>query len=152
MQAEPKSRQERAIAALFSLCETVEKRGGHRLGLVVFATRVEVLCPLTRDYDHFRFVLQQLADGNLVPDIYPKSKADISGTRIGAALIAAAQLHDPRAQGAQDILLISDGDDPARDQEWQQGIAAARKLSMPVDVVGVGDPDVGWPCTTRRNW
>jgi Ca-activated chloride channel family protein len=149
MLAEPKSRQERAIAALLHLCDTIEKRGGHRLALVGFAARPEVLCPLTHDYGHFRFVLEQLADKNLVPDVYPRTESDFSGTRIGAALILAVRLHDATETGARDILLLSDGDDPARDREWQVGIAAVQQAHIPVDVVGVGDPDQDWTIPTK---
>ncbi len=149
MRAEPKSRQERAVAALQQLCDTVEKRGGHRLALVVFAAHAKILCPLTHDYGHFRNILKELVERRLVPDIYPDKKTDVSGTRIGAALEAAVQLHDPLFEGAQDILLLSDGDDPADDQEWRQGIIAARAAHIPVDAVGVGDPETAWPIPTE---
>lgn len=149
MSAEPKSRRERAIAALVHLCDTVEKRGGHRLALIVFAAHAEIVCPLTHDYDHFRFVLGELGSGKLQPPIYPTSGTEISGTRIGAALALAVQLHGTRSPGAQDILLVSDGDDPGGDKEWRQGIQATRPFGLPVDVVGVGDPDTSWPIPTE---
>jgi len=46
-----------------------------------------------------------------------------------------------RFTGAQDILLLSDGDDPARDEEWSAGIAPAQNLKIPIHVVGIGTPD-----------
>jgi Ca-activated chloride channel family protein len=149
MLAEPKSRQERAITALLHLCNTIEKRGGHRLALLGFAARPEILCPLTHDYDHFRFVLEQLSDQKFVPDVYPRSESEHSGTRIGAALVLAVQLHDATETGARDILLLSDGDDPGRDEEWTAGIAAVQQAHIPVDIVGVGDPDHDWTIPTK---
>src|SRR5690606_21737910 len=68
-----------------------------------------------------------------------------SGTRIGAALQAAVDAHDPRFPGAQDILLVSDGDDPEDDREWLRGADAARKAGFPVHAVGIGNPDAAAP-------
>src|SRR2546423_762369 len=48
------SRLGRAKDALRELADAVQARGGHRLGLVVFAGQAAVVCPLTHDYDHFR--------------------------------------------------------------------------------------------------
>ena len=64
-----------------------------------------------------------------------------SGTRIGEALKAAVAAHDKRFPGYQDIVLISDGDDPADDREWVRGADEARKAEIPVHTVGVGNPD-----------
>lgn len=138
MLAEAPSRLERAKAGLVDLADTVQRRGGHRLGLVVFAGRGRVVCPLTHDYDHFRYALDRLDAQYPPPDLGPLPGAD-SGTRIGEGLRLALGLHDPRFRGAQDILLVSDGDDPARDAEWRAAAAEAREAQVPVHVVGVGD-------------
>lgn len=141
MLAEQPSRFQRAKASLADLCDTVQRRGGHRLGLVVFAGHGRIVCPLTHDYDHFRDVLDQLDPEAPPVDLAPHGEG-ASGTRIGAGLLAAVEgAHDDRATGSQDIILISDGDDPARDEEWRRGAAAARQRGIPVHVVGVGDPD-----------
>src|SRR5438093_641389 len=47
MFAEAPSRLERARAMLLDLGRAVEKRGGHRLALVLFAGRARLACPLT---------------------------------------------------------------------------------------------------------
>ena len=39
--------------------------------------------------------------------------------------------------GPQDILLLSDGDDPVGDDEWARGIAAARAQKIPVYDIGI---------------
>ena len=54
---------------------------------------------------------------------------------------AAVAAHDKRFPGYQDIVLISDGDDPADDREWVRGADEARRAEIPVHTVGVGDPD-----------
>jgi Ca-activated chloride channel family protein len=144
MLAETPSRLDRARTALLDLCNAVEKRGGHRLALVLFAARARLVCPLTEDCDHVRELIGQLDEfldaGELLP-----GPGDVSGTRIGAALEEAVAAHDPRYQGAQDILLLSDGDDPAADGEWRKGIAAARELGIIVSTIGLGDPDNASP-------
>jgi Ca-activated chloride channel family protein len=134
----------RARDALAELVDTVQRRGGHRLALVVFAARARVVCPLTHDYDHFRANLTDLDPANPFLEISP-DKAAISGTRIGAGLREAVQARDPRFRGHQDILLLSDGDDPAHDDEWRDGLNLARKEGISVHTVGVGDPDNGSP-------
>jgi len=58
------SRQERAKEMLRELMDTLQKRGGHRVALVAFAARADVICPLTHDYDHFRDKLADLDAAN----------------------------------------------------------------------------------------
>jgi Ca-activated chloride channel family protein len=137
MLAEAPNRLERAKTALLDLVDTVQRRGGHRLALVVFAGRARVVCPLTHDYDHFRDALSQLDGNDPRPDLAPAADSP-SGTRIGEALVLALDLRDPRYQGAQDLLLLSDGDDPAHDEEWRSGAEEARAQHVPVHTVGVG--------------
>jgi Ca-activated chloride channel family protein len=140
MLAEQPSRFQRAKTALFDLSQEVQRHGGHRLGLVVFAGGAKVVCPLTHDYDHFREVLEQLDARELPEELTPAGA--LSGTRIGAAIREAVTVgHDERFRGFQDILLLSDGDDPAHDEEWRSGITAAQQARIPVHTVGVGDPD-----------
>jgi Ca-activated chloride channel family protein len=141
MLAEQPSRQERALRALNDLADTLERHGGHRVGLVVFAGKPLRLFPLTGDYDHLRAVLGQLDADNLPPEMRAGAE-DGSGTRIGSALRLAVETHEARFKGAQDILLISDGDDPANeDEEYIKGAEAARAARIPIHAVGVGDPD-----------
>ncbi len=141
MLAEQPSRLERARRALLDLADSLLQRGGHRVALVVFAARARVVCPLTHDYDHFREAVKQQDAANLPPELRPERNDDPSGTRIGAGLRAALAAHDPEASGFQDILLVSDGDDPARDEEeWAEGAAQARAAGVPIYCLGVGDP------------
>lgn len=133
-------RWQAARAGALDLLDAVAQRGGHRVGVVVFATHPKVICHLTTDYDHVRAVLEELDGAFPPPEIRPGPTEVISGTRIGAGLIAAVASHDPRFPGSQDIILISDGDDPGNDREWIRGADAARKADIPVHTVGIGDP------------
>jgi Ca-activated chloride channel family protein len=138
----PLARLTRARDALLDLSQAVQRRGGHRLALVVFAARARVACPLTHDYDHFRDALVE-AVAQPPAGIWPAGADAASGTRMGEGLRKAVAAHDPRFRGHQDVLMISDGDDPARDEEWQAAAQEARTAGIPVHTVGVGDPKQG---------
>jgi Ca-activated chloride channel homolog len=136
-----KTRWEAAKVGLRDVMDAVARRGGHRLAIIVFAARPVLLCPLTTDYDHIRAKVEEIDGRFPPPGCRPGSDPSItSGTRIGSALIAAIEAHDPRFTGSQDIILISDGDDPADDREWAKGADVARRAKTPVFTVGVGDP------------
>jgi len=137
-------RWEAARNAAIDLIDGMAKRGGHRVGVVVFAARTKVICRLTTDYDHARAIVTEI-NGDLPPvEVRPPVSVEMpSGTRIGAGLIAAVKAHDNRFPGYQDIILISDGDDPGEDKEWVRGADAAREARIPVHTVGVGDPENG---------
>ncbi len=132
----------RARDALIDLVENgLRERGGHRVALIVFAARPKVVCPLTQDYDHVAEALKTMSLHQPPIEVLPEKPGD-SGTRLGLALQAAVQAHDPRFEGHQDILLLSDGDDPASDEaaEREGGVAAAREHRIVVHTVGIGDP------------
>jgi Ca-activated chloride channel family protein len=134
------SRIELARRALLDLAAAVRQRGGHRLALVLFAGRAQLACPLTQDYDHFTEVIEGVAKAPLDPDLGP-GEGELSGTRIGLGLHEAVRALDERSAGVCDLLLLSDGDDPGRDGEWQFGVAEAKARGVPVITIGIGDPD-----------
>jgi Ca-activated chloride channel family protein len=144
MLAETPSRLELAREALDDLARALQRSGGHRVALIGFAGKPRILCPLTPDYDHFRAALKRAESLPDEADVRPGPGIP-SGTRIGAALSEAVSVHDPRFPGARDILLLSDGDDPARDGEWAVGAAAAREEGIPVYVIGIGNPEKASP-------
>ena len=134
-----KSRWEAARAGALDLLDAMERRGGHRVGVVLFAARPKVACPLTTDYAHVRAILEDIDGKYPPPECRPGADPNItSGTRIGSALVAAVETHDVRFTGSQDIILITDGDDPESDKEWIRGANAARAANIPVYTVGVG--------------
>lgn len=137
--ASPQARWQAARDAALDLISAARRRGGHRIGIVVFAARAKVFVPLTTDYDHLKQMLDEL-DAEVQPvEIRPADEFAKSGTRIGAACALAVQAHDDRFPGKQDIVLLSDGDDPADDREWAEGIAGARTAEIPIHTVGIGD-------------
>jgi Ca-activated chloride channel family protein len=139
MLAETPSRLERARTALLDLADKMEKRGGHRLALILCAGKAKLACPLTHDYDHFRWQLKELTIIAQERDLEP-GPGETSGTRLGQALALAIAADDARFPNTRDVLLLSDGDDPARDGEWKQGASAAAALGIRIHSIGVGDP------------
>jgi len=134
------TRFETAQSAALELVESLRTRGGHRVGVIIFAAKPMVWVPLTADYDHVSKKLLELDAAHVPLGIRP-SEDSKSGTRFGAALLLAIKQHDERYQGSQDVLLLSDGDDPANDREWALGVTPARRARIPVHSVGFGDPD-----------
>ncbi len=153
---EPAAGKERWLVARASLhdwLDHLKAQGGHRVGLVVFAVKPWIVCPLTSDYDHVAMRLDEFTPSSPPPEITSSSNEDYpSGTRIGSAIIAAVNLHDSRFPGFQDCLLLSDGDDPATDApaEIDAGIAVARTKNIPIHTIGLGDPDNALTITWRQ--
>jgi Ca-activated chloride channel family protein len=139
------SRLGRAKQALIELSYALQQRGGHRLGLVVFVASAKIVCPLTHDYDHFRRAVEGQDAANLPLEFRPKARGPTSGTRMGAGLKMAVQAHRSGAPGPGVILMLSDGDDPARDEEWREGALEAKGNQIPVFTVGLGDPKPKYP-------
>ena len=138
--ASGKARWQSAVAGSVDLLDWMKTRGGHRIAVVIFAARPLLLVPLTTDFDHARAKLSEL-NGRFPPAAIRPDRDDFpSGTRIGAAVTFAVDSLDQRFVDFRDVILISDGDDPANDREWATGIAAARKANVPLHTVGIGDP------------
>jgi Ca-activated chloride channel family protein len=139
------SRQLRARQALLDLSYAFEKRGGSRLALVVFAAKARIVCPLTHDYSHFRQAVLAQDAARIPLDLRPQPDGPTSGTRMGAGLKMAIQAHKSSGPAPGPILMLSDGDDPARDREWREGAVAAQQRQIPVFTIGVGDPHPKFP-------
>lgn len=135
----PPARWQAAIEGIVELLQSLQRRGGSRVGVVIFASRAVAWIPLTADLDYVTARVRDLDATTPPPAIRPEDDS-VSGTRIGAAILAGVAMHDTRFPGAQDLILFSDGDDPARDRDWVAGVSKAREAGIPVHVVGVGDP------------
>ena len=127
------NRLAQAKAAARSLAMAVRRDGGHRLGLLTFAGRADVHCPLTRDYGLF---LKRLEDATT-------DGVARRGTSIGEALRQAVRAFGELEPGYTDLILISDGED-----HQSLPLEAAQMLSMleiDLTTVGVGDPNRSVP-------
>lgn len=138
MLAEQPSRVEKARRLVLSLADALERDGQVRVALIVFGAHPHRSFPLTRDLDHLRFALDAL-DPDL-PVLRPRAGEELpSGTRIGAALTLALSAFEKPRPARQHLILLSDGDDPADDDEWLEGVNGAHVQGVPVHVVAVGD-------------
>jgi Ca-activated chloride channel family protein len=107
------------------IAELLEKLSGHRIGLVGFAGRASVLCPLTTDYGFFHLTLRNAG---------PKSISK-GGTNIGAALRKGLDAFGP-GQAARLILLITDGED--HDSYPKEVATVAKEQGIHIITIGFG--------------
>lgn len=91
----------RLARAKADIAEFVARVRSHRVGLVAFAGRAAVMCPLTTDYGFFSLVLRT-ADANAVGR---------GGTRLGDAIRKAVAAFGPNRGVSRLMLLITDGED-----------------------------------------
>jgi Ca-activated chloride channel homolog len=117
------SRLERAKAEVRDLAAQL---ADDRLGLVAFAGRAVVLCPLTTDHAYFRLIL----------DSVDASSARRGGTRIGEAIRAAVDAF-PDGPGAKLIVLMTDGED--HDSYPVDAAKIANRDGVHIITVGFGD-------------
>jgi len=136
-------RWQAARAGVRDLVAAAKRRGGHRLGLVVFAAKPSLVCPLTSDYDHFLARLEEFTPKAPPPEVRPgPDEAIDSGTSVGAGIALGLYALDPRFPGHWDILLLSDGSGPGVLEEAGPAVRMAAEQGVPVHVVGLGNPDM----------
>lgn len=116
------NRLERAKSEIIELSTQLS---GYRLGLVGFAGRASVLCPLTTDIGFF-----SLALSNADP-----SSITRGGTRIGEAIRTAVKAFGP-GQAPRLMLLITDGED--HDSYPKEAATAAKELGIHIVSIGFG--------------
>jgi Ca-activated chloride channel family protein len=141
----PPSRLNAAKDDIRRLAAVLEQEGGYRIGLIGFADRAVVLCPLTFDYRCFEDELTQASLAGI--RIRGRSTGD-AGTDIACGLRRAEQVIDKQATAYTDVLLFSDGGD------LESGaLAAADRLAaagVAVHTVGVGDAQVEAPIPVKQ--
>jgi Ca-activated chloride channel family protein len=119
------SRLERAKAEIRDL---VRLLAGHRLGLIAFAGRSSVVCPLTPDHGFFRLVLDSVSTGTVTR----------GGTRIGDALRRAVEGFAPGG-AAKAIVLVTDGED--HESYPLEAAKEAREHGVRVIAIGFGSEE-----------
>ena len=113
----------RLARAKADIAEFVARVRSHRVGLVAFAGRAAVMCPLTTDYGFFNLVLRTV-DANAVGR---------GGTRLGDAIRKAVAAFGPNRGVSRLMLLITDGEDHdsfPRDAAEEAVAAGAAPLSL----------------------
>lgn len=124
----------RLLRAKAEVLDLLSRLRGQRVGLVAFAGRAQVLCPLTPDYGFFRMVMEGAGP----------SSVSRGGTRIGDGLRAALEALSKEGSGegqgtsaSRLILLITDGED--QDSYPLDAAKAAKQAGVRVVAIGFGD-------------
>ncbi len=125
------SRLERAKQAIAELASRLKSRGGYRVGLVAFAGRATLQCPLTQDH---AFFTQRLAE------VGPHS-VDRQGTAIGDTIRRTLSAFGALQPEYTDLILLSDGED--HDSLPMQAAATAATQQVGLYTVGIGDAETG---------
>ena len=119
------NRLDRAKAELESLLSLMGD--GQQVGLIAFAGRATVLCPMTTDFGFLRLVLN---------DVGPSS-VGLGGTKIGEALRKAVDGFGQAGDVNRLILLITDGED--HDSFPVDVAKSARERGIRIVSIGFGD-------------
>jgi Mg-chelatase subunit ChlD len=115
----------RLARARIEIKNMAAKLAGDRVGLVAFAGRAAMMCPLTPDHAFF----------DLVVDGVDTHSVSRGGTRIGDALRTAVRAF-PSGPGAKLIVLITDGED--HESFPLDAAEEAKKAGVHVVSVGLG--------------
>ncbi len=120
------NRLEKAKHEISTLIDRLE---GDRVGLVAFAGRAFVQCPLTLDYGAARMFLAALT-----PDIIP-----VPGTALALAIQTSAAAFEEKERKHKILILITDGED--HEGEPLKAAQEAAKQGVIVYTVGLGSPE-----------
>jgi Ca-activated chloride channel family protein len=106
----------------------IDKLKGDRIGLIVFAGKSFVQCPLTLDYSAAKMLLDAI-DINTVP---------VPGTRIGDAIRCATNAFVKKERKHKVLILLTDGED--HDSNPISAAKEAKKEGVKIYTVGIGSP------------
>ncbi len=106
----------------------VQNMKGDRLGLIVFAGKAYLLCPLTMDYGAVREYINAI-DVNTI---------SLQGTAIADAIDTAITVFNNRQSRFRILIVLTDGED--HEGNMQQSIKNAKKEGVVVYTVGIGSP------------
>ncbi len=119
--------------AKYLLRELVAAESGTSFGLVAFAGRAYLSCPLTADPTAFNQYIDELSTDS-VP---------LGGTNLELALKCAETAFKSAPGGHRAIVVMTDGDELTGDSA--RAVAELKKADIPLLIVGLGNPDIGAP-------
>lgn len=141
----PRSRLQRVRQYLMELLDHLRAESGRiRVGLVVFAGQVRLLCPPTEDLEHLAYLVRELDTESLG---LQGRTLQHQGIAVGTSLAAALQWmkswieSQPETASSTDWLLLTDGDEQTTESEVLQ---AAQGLPA-LHVLMAGDDRRAWP-------
>lgn len=109
----------------------LDKLQGGMIGLVAFAGRGELICPLTDDFDYYRLSLEDVGIHSV----------QLGGTNIGEAVAVATKALGPHRSHHRAIIVMSDGEDHG--EAAVEMARLARDNQIAVYTIGIGDQDRG---------
>ena len=114
------------LDAAKAIAKRIVEANTGRIGLVIFESRAEVVCPLTSDDE---------AVSELIDSIQPGEVGD-PGTDLGTAILKAALLVDLDPMQKGDVVVISDGEDQG--SRIDEAMRRMRQRGISVSAVLVG--------------
>jgi Ca-activated chloride channel family protein len=117
-----------------SLIELLARSPGNRFGVVAFAGRGALRCPLTENAGAALDALDRLRPGDVRP----------GGTDLAAGLVAAVDAFDRQEhEDGRTIVILSDGEDLAG--RWERALPAdrLRREGVIIHAIAIGDPEQG---------
>ncbi len=120
------NRLERAKREIIDLLRMMKS---DRAGLVAFAGKAILQCPLTLDHEAFHIFLKALTPGFL----------PIGGTNLSEAITTARNGFEKESDTQKAIIIITDGENTEGDAEEAAKMMA--KENIKIFCIGVGDPD-----------
>jgi Ca-activated chloride channel family protein len=109
----------------------LDRLAGGAIGLVAFAGKAELVCPLTDDFDFYRLALDDVGV-HTVP---------LGGTNLGEAIASAVKAFGGGGRHQRAILLMTDGEDLGDSAEREA--RRAREEGVSVFTIGIGDTERG---------
>ncbi|OLL28668.1 hypothetical protein BTH42_26420 [Burkholderia sp. SRS-W-2-2016] len=123
------ARLDRLSAVKRVVADFIARRGGDRLGLVVFGDAAYPQAPLTLDHSAVRILLDQLQIGMAGPR-----------TAIGDAIGVTVKLMDQSTAQERVLILLSDGNDTSSAIPPEQAARIAKAHRLVIHTIGIGDP------------
>ncbi len=108
--------------------DLLKMANGDRIGMIVFAGRSILICPLTLDYQAVEQFLNDLS-----PDLIPIQGTDLSG----AFKLAMNNFRDPKSSKA--LIVLSDGEDHS--DELESTVNSLKEKKIPLYILGFGTPE-----------
>ena len=128
-----------AVESGVSLLKALGAEAGNRAGVVAFAGRGAVRCPLTAHLEAATDALRALRPGGVQP----------GGTDLGAALDQAILAFDAEDHAdGKTVVIFSDGEDHVG--SWEPEVDRLKAAGILVHCVAIGDPDRGHPLPRAR--
>jgi Ca-activated chloride channel family protein len=107
----------------------VERRPDDRIGLMTFASRTTLRCPLTRDREAVRTAIR---------DLTPGAELLGEGTALGAATLDAVERLASGVAGDRMLIVLSDGKSIRESVPTEEAAAVAAARQVRIHTVGIG--------------